>query len=290
MVEEYKRLQQQVTTATGQEKQALTQYLKALEKTGVSKMIQENKPQPLPTTNFKLDVPVTTTPVNRLQPDTQPKTSNEWKNSPEYKIKHEVVSRALGTDNLLQPRINQSIETPPESFQSTRVPPQTSEIELTSQIPGLNTDRATSDIEQAGRNINTGARKINDTVGDHFPKPNSPHAWEYLRMAGENLNAGSKKIYEQSLEYNKSEGQTKSLTDKTTTDLTKKVDKMVQVMTETAEIQRKTMQILSDNGLTEKTGDTVVNNGGNTTNISNVTVESDIMSFRDRVVGRLYSK
>jgi hypothetical protein len=61
-------------------------------------------------------------------------------------------------------------------------------------------------------------------------------------------------------------------------------------MTETAEIQRKTMQILSDNGLTEKTGDTVVNNGGNTTNISNVTVESDIMSFRDRVVGRLYSK
>lgn len=292
MVEEYKRLQQQVTTSTGQEKQALTQYLKALEKAGVSKMIQENKPQPLPSTNFKLEV-TPTTPVNRLPVNaSEQELKDEWKKTPEYKIKHDVVSRALGTDNhnLLQPRLSQSLEIPPKEFRSSQNIQPATDVELTSKIPGLNTDRATSDIEQAGRNINTGARKISDTVGDHFPKPNSPHAWEYLRMAGENINAGSKRIYEQSLEYNKSENLNKKSSDVDASDLSKKVDKMVQVMVETADIQKKTMQILSDNGLTEKTGDTVVNNGGNTTNISNVTVESDIMSFRDRVVGRLYSK
>ena len=37
----------------------------------------------------------------------------------------------------------------------------------------------------------------------------------------------------------------------------------------------------------DKQGDTVVNSGGNSTVINNNTIDSDIMGFRDKVVGRL---
>ena len=53
------------------------------------------------------------------------------------------------------------------------------------------------------------------------------------------------------------------------------------------QVQRDTLQVLQEAGLVEKPGDTVVNNGGNSTVINNNTVDSDIMGFRDKVVGRL---
>ena len=37
----------------------------------------------------------------------------------------------------------------------------------------------------------------------------------------------------------------------------------------------------------DKQGNTIVNNGGNSTVVNNNTVESNIMAFRDRVTGRL---
>jgi hypothetical protein len=161
---------------------------------------------------------------------------------------------------------------------------------LSADIPTIDTDQASDDINSAGQSINKGARQINETVGEQFPKPNSPHAWEYLRMAGENINEGSRRIYEQSEAYKKTADGLDKNAKKSSDELSSKVDKMIHVMTETASIQKKTLEVLEQHGLIDKQGNTVVNSGGNTTNVNNVTVESDIMSFRDRVVGRLYNK
>jgi hypothetical protein len=161
---------------------------------------------------------------------------------------------------------------------------------LSSEIPTIDTDQASDDINSAGQSINKGARQISDTVGEQFPKPNSPYAWEYLRMAGENINEGSRKIYEQSEAYKKTASDLDKNAKKSSDELGSKVDKMIVVMTETANIQKKTLEVLEQHGLVDKQGNTIVNSGGNTTNVNNVTVESDIMSFRDRVVGRLYNK
>lgn len=161
---------------------------------------------------------------------------------------------------------------------------------LSGDIPTIDTDQASADINTAGQSINKGARQISDTVGDQFPKPNSPHAWEYLRMAGENINEGSRKVYEQSEAYKKTANELDKSAKKSSDELGNKVDKMIVVMTETANIQKKTLDVLEQHGLVDKQGNTIVNSGGNTTNVNNVTVESDIMSFRDRVVGRLYNK
>ena len=65
---------------------------------------------------------------------------------------------------------------------------------------------------------------------------------------------------------------------------------MVEIMTENSETHKKTLEVLEQHGLIDKQGDTVVNNGGNSTVVNNMSIESDIMSFRDRVVGRLNTK
>lgn len=69
--------------------------------------------------------------------------------------------------------------------------------------------------------------------------------------------------------------------------LVERVDKMVQIMHEHSEIHGKILEVLQESGLMDKQGNTVVNNGGNSTVINNNTVDSDIMGFRDKVVGRL---
>ena len=69
--------------------------------------------------------------------------------------------------------------------------------------------------------------------------------------------------------------------------LVERVDKMVQLMHEHSEIHGKILEVLQESGLMDKQGNTVVNNGGNSTVINNNTVDSDIMGFRDKVVGRL---
>lgn len=76
----------------------------------------------------------------------------------------------------------------------------------------------------------------------------------------------------------------------TTTDspeLINRVDQMVNTLRENKDIQAKMLQALVESGLMDKQGNTVVNSGGNSTVVNNTTVESDIMSFRDRVVGRI---
>ena len=163
-------------------------------------------------------------------------------------------------------------------------------LDATTELPQLNTDRAAGDIQSAGDSINTGTRNLADVTKDGFPKPGSPYAWEYLRMAGENINDGSRKIFEQSLEYKKSAGTNNTDTEKNQQLLAKKVDRMVEIMTENSETHKKTLEVLEQHGLIDKQGDTVVNNGGNSTVVNNMSIESDIMSFRDRVVGRLNTK
>lgn len=286
MADEYKKLQQkQSTMEDGEAKRALTQYLKALEQVGVGKMLEQNRDQKQPTIVSKA----------KLTEDLDPKMvklREMQKQYPDAKNLNDLQradhKQALELQKMWSNRRDQvfSFNTKWKIDRMMKQQP----VGLTSDIPDLDTDQASKDLNKAGDSLNKGARQISDTVGDQFPRPNSPYAWEYLRMAGENINSGSRRLYEQSIEYDKSANLSGKQGDKNNNDMSEKMTQMVVVLTETAEIQKKTLQILSDNGLTEKTGETVVNNGGNTTNISNITVDSDIMSFRDRVVGRLYSK
>ena len=70
-------------------------------------------------------------------------------------------------------------------------------------------------------------------------------------------------------------------------ELINRVDMMVNTLTENKDIQAKMLEALVESGIMDKQGNTVVNNGGNSTVVNNNTVESNIMSFRDRVSGRL---
>ena len=99
----------------------------------------------------------------------------------------------------------------------------------------------------------------------------------------------ARNVFEQSLDR-KGYTTTDNTTQKEQKLLAKKVDRMVEIMTENSETHKKTLEVLEQHGLIDKQGDTVVNNGGNSTVVNNLTVESDIMSFRDRVVGRLNTK
>ena len=66
-----------------------------------------------------------------------------------------------------------------------------------------------------------------------------------------------------------------------------KLNSLVEIMNNHSEVQSEVLKVLQDSGLMESPGDTVVNNGGNSTVINNNTIDSDIMGFRDKVVGRL---
>lgn len=70
-------------------------------------------------------------------------------------------------------------------------------------------------------------------------------------------------------------------------ELLNRVDKMVELMSEHSTIQSKVLEVLTESGLMDKQGDTVVNNGGNTSVVNNMVADNNIMNFRDRVVGRL---
>lgn len=66
-----------------------------------------------------------------------------------------------------------------------------------------------------------------------------------------------------------------------------RMDRMVEIMTEHSSIHTKVLEVLTESGLIDKQGNTVVNNGGNTSVVNNTVSEPGIMDFRDRVVGRL---
>lgn len=70
-------------------------------------------------------------------------------------------------------------------------------------------------------------------------------------------------------------------------DMINRMDKMVELMTEHSGIHTKVLEVLTESGLIDKQGNTVVNNGGNSTTVNNSVAEPSIMDFRDRVVGRL---
>ena len=70
-------------------------------------------------------------------------------------------------------------------------------------------------------------------------------------------------------------------------ELINRVDQMVTTLRENKDIQAKMLEALIESGLMKKQGNTVVNSGGNSTTVNNNTIESGIMSFRDKVIGRL---
>ena len=70
-------------------------------------------------------------------------------------------------------------------------------------------------------------------------------------------------------------------------DMINRMDRMVEIMTEHSGIHTRVLEVLTESGLIDKQGNTVVNNGGNSTTVNNSVPEPSIMDFRDRVVGRL---
>lgn len=72
-------------------------------------------------------------------------------------------------------------------------------------------------------------------------------------------------------------------------ELVTRMDNMVTIMNQHSEIHGRILEVLSEAGLVDKQGNTVVNNGGNSTVTNITTQQSNIMNFRDQVVGRLSS-
>lgn len=70
-------------------------------------------------------------------------------------------------------------------------------------------------------------------------------------------------------------------------ELVARMDSMVTIMNQHSEIHGRILEVLSEAGLVDKQGNTVVNNGGNSSVTNNVTQQSNIMNFRDQVIGRM---
>ena len=195
-----------------------------------------------------------------------------------------------------------------QTKKSQELPSTNYKLQETKRLPALDTDNAAeslnsvgdaldsgaskltsaaSDIPIAGDAINSGTRQLREATGEQFPIPSSPYAWEYIKMAGENINTGSRELYEQSIEYQKAVKQKTSEDQSETKKLSERLDKMVNLMTETTDIQKKTLTVLQEHGLIDKQGNTIVNNGGNSTTVNNITTQSDIMNFRNQVIGRI---
>ena len=181
---------------------------------------------------------------------------------------------------------------PQPSKQTSIDPNRLSDLELTLEqpIPELNTKQASDHIKQSGDKINQGAQSLHFETLEGWPRPQSPYAWDYVKMAGESITKGSKQLHEQAIQYEKSASNTNKSAQKNNQNIEKKMSEMVNIMTETVGIQKKTLSALEQHGLIDKQGNTMVNNGGNSTTVNNVTMDSDIMKFRDKVVGRLYNK
>ena len=281
--------------------QDIKAYQRAIEQGGPQRILET--PKELPSTNYELPQEERLKPW-KLTPGPQPQP--ESRSLEDTKIMLQAVQRSASVN---QKAINDQVKAAEEAARKSTEkigpaipmvpekqpgidPTRLKELDLTwnQPIPELDTKQAADHVKQSGDKINQGAQSLHFETLEGWPKPQSPYAWDYVKMAGENINSGSKQLYEQSIQYEKA---TKSATtdqSKETQKLSERLDKMVGIMSETADIQKKTLNVLEQHGLVDKQGDTVVNNGGNTTNVNNVTVESDIMSFRDRVVGRLYSK
>ena len=66
-----------------------------------------------------------------------------------------------------------------------------------------------------------------------------------------------------------------------------KLNGIMDIMNRHSEIHGQVLEVLTEAGLVDKQGNTVVNNGGNSSVTNNVTQQSNIMDFRDKVIGRM---
>ena len=283
-----------------QENEKIAKYFK-----DVAEAERAGKPLPEPT--FKLTSeakPVPLTEEQRLAPYETPRqaanrefqaTQNrlqgilslklDEKNTQQtLKAAEENVSKTLKPVTTV-PRMPAKEE--PQGVEPNRIKQLEAEGTWDVDLPMFDTVDASGNIIKAGDSINRGAANLNRVVENGFPAPQSPYAWEYVRMAGENINNGSRQLYEQSLQYEKAARTAKIDKTKDTEILSKRLDKMVELMSETADVQKKTLTVLQEHGLVDKQGNTIVNNGGNSTTVNNITTESDIMEFRNQVLGRI---
>lgn len=282
-------------------KSDINAYQRAVEQGGPQRILET--PKELPSTNYEIPQ------QERMKPwklTTGPQPQPETRSLEDTKIMLQAVQRSASVN---QKSINDQVRAAEEAARKSTQkigpavpmipekqpgidPNRLRELDLTwnQPIPELDTKQAADHVKQSGEKINQGAKSLHFETLEGWPKPQSPYAWDYIKMAGENINSGSKQLYEQSVQYEKASKSESASQTKETQKLSERLDKMLGVMTETANVQKKTLEVLEQHGLIDKQGDTIVNSGGNTTNVNNVTMESDIMSFRDRVVGRLYNK
>lgn len=158
---------------------------------------------------------------------------------------------------------------------------------------GIDITEAQNSIATSGEEINAGAKKLNEATKKGWPPPRSPYAWEYIEKAGENINMGSKRIFAESSPWAKmglTDGHDNKLLPqaKKAPDVnTPKLDKIAETMAENTEIQRQTLELMKGTSGDGAQGSNIVNSGGNSTTINNTTVQSDIMDFRNRALGRI---
>ena len=122
-----------------------------------------------------------------------------------------------------------------------------------------------------------------------LPQPtqqSTPEQWKSFDINTISPVQDPRQLYDQSIQNN----QTQQINDKQSKvndELNLKFDKMVELMSENVETQKQALDTIKQQGDVNKQGDTVVNNGGNNTNVVNVTRDSDIIAYRNKVVGRL---
>ena len=262
--------------------------------------------KPLPEPTFKLTPapkPIPLTEEQRLAPYETPKqaanrefqaTQNRLQGILSIKLDEKGSQQAFKSAEETAAKTLKPVTTVPkiptknesQGVDTNRIKQMETEGSWDVNLPMFDTVDAEGNIIKAGDSINRGAANLNRVVENGFPAPQSPYAWEYVRMAGENINNGTRQLYEQSLQYEKASRSTKVDKSKDTEILSKRLDKMVDLMVETADVQKKTLTVLQEHGLVDKQGNTIVNNGGNSTTVNNITTESDIMNFRNQVLGR----
>jgi len=279
----------------------LEDYDRAIKQGGPQRILQTPEKLDLISTNYEMPQeerlkewkltagPQPTKPTRSLEETKAYLNAISSVNVDQLKVNEQVKAAeaaAIKQTKLVSPVV------PQPSKQTSIDPGRLSELELTLEqpLPELNTKQASDHIKQSGDKINQGAQSLHFETLEGWPRPQSPYAWDYVKMAGESITRGSKQLHEQAIQYEKAASNTNKSAQKNNQNIEKKMSEMVNIMTETVGIQKKTLNALEQHGLIDKQGNTTVNSGGNNTTVNNVTVDSDIMKFRDKVVGRLYNK
>jgi phage-related protein len=161
---------------------------------------------------------------------------------------------------------------------------------LLDSISRMNTNSTTPVVSSVNISPWEGKLDLGPTIQRGIePQPvESNNRWNQLQASSAKIEL-NKGIQDRVLDNQRQQSPAVQKTDKTGAELNKKMDMMVKAMTESIETQKQTLEVLQQ-GKNEPAGSTVVNSGGNSTTVNNITTQSDIMTFRNQVLSRLHNK